>query len=125
MTSAVQTILNDALASLQTLTGIKTFAIGIEPSLNANHYPIARVVLESSRREFAGWVVVATVYVGDAISVHTGTNEQLDRATQLQQDALTALRTRTTWRVDSRETLYDADRVPGYKLAAIRVEITR
>lgn len=125
MASAVQTILTDALASLQTLTGIKTFAIGLEPSLHADNYPIARVVLESSRREHAGWVVTATVYVGDAISVHTGTNEQLEQATQLQQDALDALRTRTDWRVDSRETLYDADRVPGYKLAAIRVEITR
>jgi hypothetical protein len=125
MASAVQTILTDALASLQTLTGIKTFAIGLEPSLHADNYPIARVVLESSRRDHAGWVVIATVYVGDAISVHTGTNEQLEQATQLQQDALDALRTRTDWRVDSRETLYDADRVPGYKLAAIRVEITR
>jgi hypothetical protein len=125
MPSAVKTILTDALASLQTLTGIKTFAIGLEPSLNADHYPIARIVLESSKREHAGWVVVATVYVGDAISVHTGTDEQLEQATQLQQDALAALRTRATWRVESRETLYDADRVPGYKLAAIRVEITR
>lgn len=125
MASAVQTILTDALDSLQTLTGIKTFAIGLEPSLNADHYPIARIVLESSRREHSGYVVTATVYVGDAISVHTGTDEQLERATQLQQDALAALRTRATWRVDSREVLYDADRVPGYKLAAIRVEITR
>jgi len=125
MASAVQTILTDALASLQTLTTIKTFAIGLEPSLNADHYPIARVVLESSKREYAGHVVTAMVYVGDAISVHTGTDEQLEQATQLQADALAALRTRTTWRVESRETLYDADRVPGYKLAAIRVEITR
>lgn len=125
MSNAVQDILNDALTSLRTLTTIKTFALGIEPALNADHYPIARIVPESSHREFAGTVVVATVYVGDAISIHSGTDEQLEQAGQLAIDALAALRTRTTWRVECEPAVYDADRVPGYKLAALKVTITR
>lgn len=123
--SPVNKILCDALECIKLVGELKTYGLGIEPNIHAGDYPIARIVLDRSERTNAGQMVSMTVYAGDAVPLHESKEDQTDAAAELELIVLNALRARDDWRVDSRGTTYDDSRVPGFKLAAIKVEICR
>ena len=119
-----QEIVDKCLAVLRQMTCVKSHAIGFEPNIHAGDYPIARIVIDRETRGLWCVTVAMTIYIGDSIPLHEGDKSREQEARGLAGRALDVLQEQPGWRVRYLDTVFDSDRMPGFKIGALRVEIT-
>lgn len=112
---------------LGAVAGVQTARIGLEAGMSADDYPIVRVVPSSSRTSEFGLAGLrgheVLVYFGQPITESdTGGLEALYSELYGMEVALIeALPDAGDWVARWQETITDEDRVPGYKLMALRL----
>lgn len=113
--------LRDALGAVP---GVKTSRVGLEADLSPGDYPIVRItpsrILPGAT--LARRTVEVLIYFGQPV-------HEFDAGIDAQYAQLLAMETALVQAIDQfggqwRETIADEDRVEGYKLMALRAELT-
>lgn len=124
--SQLYDLLTTVRNKLHNLDGVNTCAIGLEANITPDSYPIIRIVPSKIVSGDNGQRRVdVIVYFGEPIhEFEVGGLEEIYRRHFEQEAAIIEALHGTGWRVKYLETFYDEDRLPAYKLMALRFEAT-
>lgn len=119
-------VLEELRDLLGAVDGVQTSKIGLESAMSPEDYPIVRVVpssIKPSELQLAGFrAFECLIYFGKPIAEADNGLEDLYRETFAMEVALiAALPAAGEWVARWQETITDEDRVPGFKMMALRV----
>lgn len=122
--SQLHDLLTAVKNKLQNIDGVNTCAIGLEANITPDSYPIIRIV---PSKIVAGdnhaRKIEVLVYFGEPIhEFEVGGLEEIYRSHFNHEEAIIDALSGTGWAVKYMETFYDEDRLPAYKLMALRFE---
>ena len=114
--------LEAAREAFQLIPGVKSCRIGVEANISPDDYPLVRVVPDRMvpGRPYGNRTATCTLYFGMPIAESEGLEHVYGQLLELEALILSELQT-----LGGRylETIMDSDRLPTYKLAAIRCEL--
>lgn len=114
--------LRDRLAKVE---GVKTCKIGVEKNLSPNSYPLIRIVPRGRREaELPSRAMEITIYAG--VPTHDfedGLDGLYRQLFELEERIREAIRAGNGYKVKWQETIDDDDRLPAFKLIAMRYRI--
>lgn len=118
-------VLTEMVAALSACGVVENVALGVEPNITGNDFPLIRVVpVKVAPRKGSGTrSMEATVYFGDKLAAYKGAGTIYGQMATMEDAIITALRSGAGWKADHIETLFDDDCIPGVKLAAARFDV--
>jgi hypothetical protein len=118
----MMTTLEAARDALAQIDGVMSCRIGIEEAISPADYPLIRIVPDriTPGRPYDNRTAACTLYFGMPIANAEGLEAVYSGLFDLESGIRTVLRTLGARYL---ETIMDSDRLPTYKMAAIRCEI--
>jgi hypothetical protein len=122
--SEIYTLLDKLRDNLRKIKGVNTCEIGMEASITPDSYPLIRLVPSRVSKSNNTRLLELLLYYGEPIhEFETGGLEEIYRRHFETEALMLTAVNGTGWVVKYRETFYDEDRLPAYKLLAMRFEV--
>lgn len=124
-TTSLYPLLEAARDVLAAVPGVATSRIGLEPNMTPDAYPMVRIVPRRGEdgRMLTHRRVSCLVYFGRPIHTFTGGREEQYREhLDMEAALIDALYTSQSVRFTYRRTVFDEERVEGYRMLAIECE---
>lgn len=122
--------LNDVLVSmvgaLAGVGGAKTVRLGLEANVTPDDYPIVRLVPTRAAplANHPHRKVEVLVYFGDRLLDFDGLAAVYARLLDLEEQIVAVVGSGAGWKAVHVDTVFDEDRLPAYKIAAARFDVT-